>query len=147
MVVAAVRGLVLEAVPYLTAEALVRQPALASGLLVATLVVQLGAVALLLGPRWRAASASLLIGFHLAVRAFTGIDYGDNLTLLALFGYPWSAVKPFSRWAPPAPLPPVDSPVVMRRVLVAALVLGATVLALAWLLPLRAYTLVYDAAD
>jgi hypothetical protein len=126
-------------------DALVRHPALASGLLVATLLAQLGAVALTLGPRWRAASATLLIGFHLAVRVFTGIDYGDNLTLLALFGYPWAKLS--SRWVPAAPLPPADSPLVARRVLVAALVLGATVLALAWLLPLRAYTLVYDAAD
>jgi len=112
----------------------VGHPALARGLLAATLAIQLGAFAYPLHPTLRAVWGTLLIGFHTQVWLLTGIAYSENLWLLLLFSYPWS------RLAAKAPAPAAVDPAVARRVLVAALVIAATCVALAWLLPIRAYT-------
>jgi hypothetical protein len=104
----------------------------------ATLAIQLGAFAYVLHPTLRVIWGTLLIAFHHQVSLLTGIAYDSNLWLLLLFSYPWA------RLARAAPVPAPSDPVVARRVLVAAVVLAATALALAWILPIRAYTVRYD---
>jgi hypothetical protein len=55
----------------------------------ATLVVQLGAVLFLVGPRWRILWGTLLLLFHLQVALLSGIGYTDAMCLLAAWSYPW----------------------------------------------------------
>jgi hypothetical protein len=55
----------------------------------ATVIVQLGAVLYLVGPRWRALWGTLLLAFHLHVLYLTGISYWGAMYLLAVWSYPW----------------------------------------------------------
>jgi hypothetical protein len=116
----------------------VSHPGVASALMAATLAIQLGAFAYVLHPTLRVIWGTLLIAFHHQVSLLTGIVYDGNVWLLLLFSYPWA------RLASAAPVPAPADPIVARRVLVAAIALTAAALALAWLLPIRAYTIRYD---
>jgi hypothetical protein len=70
-------------------RAVVESPNLATALSVAALSIQLGALAMLVGPRARAAWGALLVGFHLGVLTLTGIGYGSALVLVAAWSFPW----------------------------------------------------------
>jgi hypothetical protein len=118
------------------ATLVIEHPGLSQALALAALLIQLGAFLYLLSPALRVLMGTLLLSFHLNVALLTGINYRANFFLLLLFSYPWPRRWP-TREA--APLPARD-PVVERRVLIAASVIVVVLVALAWLLPLRAYT-------
>ena len=67
----------------------VESPRLAALLSICALVIQLGAVAMLVGPRARALCGTLLVSFHLGVFALTGIGYGSAIALVVAWAYPW----------------------------------------------------------
>ncbi len=68
----------------------VEHPRLSQALAGATVVIQLGAVALVLSARLRLVSAALLLAFHVNVALLTGIYYSGNMLLLVAFGCPWA---------------------------------------------------------
>jgi hypothetical protein len=109
----------------------VERPGVSQALAAATLAIQLSAVFLLSSSRsLRAASAALLLLFHLNVGLLTGIGYASNMLLLVIVAYPWPRLPSEKR-----------DPEVERRVLIAALGAVVVLLVLAWLTPLRGYTL------
>ncbi len=108
----------------------------AMSLEIATLVVQLGAILLVVSARSRVVWSAALLGFHLSVALLTGLVYLEAMVLVLLFGFPWPAVPRRPR-TPDAPLVVVRSP---RRVLVVASTAIALVAALAALPPVRGYT-------
>lgn len=72
------------------ARFLVDHPAAAQALAVMTLVAELGAFALVLGPRIRLAWALLLVGFHVNVHLVApNILYLQACVLLVAFAWPW----------------------------------------------------------
>lgn len=71
------------------ARLVVEHPGVARALAAATVVIQLGAVLWLLGPRTRAVWGALLLGFHLSVFLLVGIPYVQQATLVALWSWPW----------------------------------------------------------
>jgi hypothetical protein len=71
------------------AQLIVENARFAEALSWATLVVQLGAVLYLVGPRWRALWGTLLLAFHLHVLYLTGISYFGAMYLLVVWSYPW----------------------------------------------------------
>ncbi len=71
------------------ARAVVEVPWLGQALALATIVIQLGAVLYLFGPKLRMLWGSLLLGFHLNVLLLTHIPYVEPMVLLLAFSYPW----------------------------------------------------------
>ncbi len=121
------------------ARCIASRPWLAQAMATLTLVVQLGAVLYLVGPRLRALWGALLLGFHVHVTIFTGIGYLEAKLLVALFSYPWPAWLARLRGRPREP---EDDPHIDRagRALGLAALLLALIAALAWLSPIRGYT-------
>ena len=108
----------------------VDHPGLARAFGIATLVVQLGAVVLVLGRRWRAVAGVGLIGFHAGVFWLTGIGYWPPVLLVGLLAFPWTRVR--GRVA-------VGEPIERPRWIVLG-VSACLVMAAAWLVPGRDYT-------
>ena len=107
----------------------VRHPGVTRAFGVATLVVQLGAVLMALGPRLRAIAAIGIIGFHLGVFWLTGIGYWPPVLLVALLSFPWGR-----RGAAESGEPVERSRWTILAVSSCLVVIGA------WLLPGREYT-------
>jgi hypothetical protein len=118
----------------------VEHPRLSQALAGATVVIQLGAVALVLSARLRLVSAALLLAFHVNVALLTGIYYSGNMLLLVAFGCPWARWLGLRRGDAPEHL---RKPDVEHRVLIAGVAVVVVLIALAWLLPLRGYTLLH----
>jgi hypothetical protein len=102
----------------------------------ATLVLQLGAVALVVSPKLRAAWAVGLLGFHVNVWLLAGIFYAEATALLLLFGFPWGAMTHRARAEEP---PFVVAPGAERRTGIAALAVVAALVVVAELGPERRY--------
>ncbi len=108
----------------------------ARALAIATLVVQLGAPGLLLGPRVRLWVALAIVGFHVGVAVVTRIGYWQPVVLLLAFALPWP------RWIAALRRDDVDEPApphagrATARVLMVSLVL----VAIAWWPGVRTYT-------
>lgn len=121
------------------ARLVVETPWIANAMSAGTLVLQLGAPLLLVGPRVRAAWAAMLVCFHVGVAVVAGFAYVEATALLALFGVPWPrlAARGRSRSAgSPVPEPRQNE----RTVFTAAMLVLAVVAALAFS-PLRQYAL------
>lgn len=116
------------------------RPHLSQLLATLTLVVQLGAPLMLVGPRLRAAWGLLLLGFHVQVTLLTGIGYVQAKLLVPLFTLPWPALVARLRRHPPPPDPPLVAPARAARTLGLAALVLAVLAALVWLSPLRRYT-------
>lgn len=114
------------------------RPWLGQALATLTLLIQLGAPLLLIGPRLRALWGLLLLGFHVQISLLTGIGYLQAKLLVPLFTLPWPALLARLRHRPPAIDPPLPPPP-RRVVTLAALALAALAAAIA-LSPLRRYT-------
>ncbi len=71
------------------AQFIIEHGRVAEALSWATLVVQLGAVLWLAGPRSRALWGTLLLVFHLHVALLTGIYYWGAIQLVFVLSYPW----------------------------------------------------------
>lgn len=116
-------------------QALLRQPTLARGLAGYTLVVELGALLVLCGPRGRQLACAGIASFHLGLMALTGLLAPGSVILAALFGVPWTTLRPAADGDPEA-IPALDrrrSQWAIGAALLVALALGA----LAWYTPLR----------
>jgi len=124
---------------------LAHAPGVARGFAIATMLVQLSALAHPWSARTRTITCVLLVGFHLGVATFASIGYWQPVVLLLAFSLPWP------RWIPRlrAPtLPTLADRDPWSSALAAAnaranAVIGAIVLAIvaaAWLLPWRRYT-------
>lgn len=124
---------------------LAHAPGVARGFAIATVIVQLGALAYPWSARTRTIAGVGLVGFHVGVATFASIGYWEPVVLLLAFSLPWP------RWIPRLRAPPV--PTLADRdpwssALAAAnrranMVIGAIVLAIvavAWLVPWRRYT-------
>lgn len=108
----------------------VEHDAVARAFSVATIVVQLGAVLYVLGPRLRILWGTLLLAFHVNVALTTQILYLYNCILLVAFSFPWARILRRKAAAPPRP--PALAPGQTRR---AALVVApwiAFAVAAAW---------------
>ena len=105
-----------------------------------TLVVQLGAPLILVGPRLRAAWGLLLLGFHVQVTLLTGIGYLQAKLLVPLFTLPWPALLARLRRRPAPRDPPIAITPRARRILGLAAGVLALLAALVWLSPVRRYT-------
>jgi hypothetical protein len=119
------------------ADYVVEHPSASRALAVATLLIQLGAFLYFVHPAVRIAWGALLLSFHVGVFALTGIGYRSNVALLLIFTFPWPRLF---RSIPSATAQPRDAEV-ERRALVAAIAVAAVLVALAWLVPLRRFTL------
>ena len=93
---AQVRALILQQQPLVSWSwlvdyrwALVENPGWAEAASVATLVIELGAVALLVGPRARMVWAGLLLGLHAHIALLNAMPYVGASLLLLLLGMPW----------------------------------------------------------
>jgi hypothetical protein len=117
------------------ARAILEHPALAQALSLATLVVQLGAIAWAFDRRARVVCGLLILAFHFNVSVLTGIGYMGAVWLVVLFSFPWWRVVR-ARAEPP---PPVE-PRALRRATLRAVAVTAVLVALAWALPIRRYT-------
>jgi hypothetical protein len=105
---AQVRALILEQQPVASwawlasyRDAMVEHPSMAAGAAAATLVIETGAVLLLLGPRLRLAWAAVLLGLHLNIILLCAMPYLEPMLLLVLFVVPWPRV--FGRRRIPEP--------------------------------------------
>jgi hypothetical protein len=121
-----------------SAQFIAARPLLTQTLATLTLVVQLGAPLMLLGPRLRALWGLLLLGFHVQITLLTGIGYLQAKLLVPLFTLPWPALLARLRHDSPPIDPPLKAP--PRRVVVLAALTLAALTALAALSPLRRYT-------
>lgn len=85
-------GLVGDGLLHALRVAVAAHPAIAAGLASATVVFELGGVALLAGPRARLVVAAGLVAMHLTIFALTGIAYAESIVLLLTFaGLPRAA--------------------------------------------------------
>lgn len=107
-----------------------RSPAIAWALVLTTVVVQLGAWILLVGPRARMGWGFLLVSFHLGTLVFLHIFYVEAAVLLVAWCVPWGRLR---RRGAPDRVP--DDPVVDRRTLGGLCAATVAVIALAWLVP------------
>ncbi len=99
-----------------------------------TLVFELGAVAALFGPRWRALVCFCVFGFHVSLRVLLGMSSLAVLVLPLAFALPWPRLA--RRWQEPEPTLTVTHAGLRASGLrFAAIVLLLT--ALAWLTPVR----------
>lgn len=73
-------------------DAIIENPALARAAAIATLVIEGGALLLLLGPRLRLAWAALLCGLHLTITLLCTMPYLEPCALLVLLVVPWPLV-------------------------------------------------------
>ncbi len=80
------------------AHAIAHSAALATGLAIATLIMELGALAFVVGARGRMTWGALFILFHVNVFVLTGIPYLENVVLAGLLSFPWPLV---ARWRAP----------------------------------------------
>lgn len=64
-----------------------------------SLVIEVGAFALILGPRTRAAWGALLLAFHAGLYALTGILFAGGAVLIAAFCLPWHRLPALPRSA------------------------------------------------
>ncbi|HEY5242725.1 MAG TPA: hypothetical protein VIJ22_14695, partial [Polyangiaceae bacterium] len=86
------------------ARFVVEHDAVARAFSVATIVVQLGAVLYVLGPRLRMLWGTLLLAFHVNVALTTQILYLYNCILLLAFSFPWARILRRKTTAPPRPV-------------------------------------------
>jgi len=107
-------------------EAIVSSADLASASAVATLVVEGGAFALLLGPRLRLTWAALLVGLHAAILLLCTMPYLEPVALLVLFAIPWPRLQ---RRAPSRAIDPPQDAIPWGVV-----ALLAAMVAIAWIL-------------
>lgn len=98
------------------AGAIAHSRTLAMTLTVATLVVELGALAYFVGSRCRLLWGALFIAFHLNVFLLTGIPYLENVLLAGLLSFPWPLLR---RRAPLAVHAHADEPAATWRVMAA----------------------------
>ena len=99
-----------------------------------TLVFELGAVAVLFGPRWRALVCFCIFGFHVSLRVLLGMSSLAVLVLPLAFALPWPRLA--RRWQEPEPTLTVTHAGLRASVLqFAAIALLLAVLA--WLTPVR----------
>ncbi|MFV8750232.1 hypothetical protein ACNOYE_06750 [Nannocystaceae bacterium ST9] len=110
----------------------------AAGFGVVTVIVQVGALAYLVGPRMRMVWGTLLIGFHLGTLVFLNLIYIEATVLLLAWSYPWARIvarrRGASRPSEPASRELDDPPVAGGEL---ALLGGVTVLLIgvAWVVP------------
>lgn len=122
------------------AQFLAARPLLSQVFATLTLVVQLGAPLMLIGPRLRAAWGLLLLGFHVQVTLLTGIGYLQAKLLVPLFTLPWPTLLARLRRRPPPADPALPAPPDTRRILTLVALALALLTALVHLSPLRQYT-------
>lgn len=72
-------------------DAIVQDPALARAAAIATLVIEGGALLLLLGPRLRLAWTVVLCGLHVTITLLCTMPYLEPCALLVLLAVPWPA--------------------------------------------------------
>jgi hypothetical protein len=72
-------------------DAIIEDPARARAAAIATLVIEGGALLLLLGPRLRLVWAALLCGLHLTITLLCTMPYLEPIALLGLLAVPWPA--------------------------------------------------------
>jgi hypothetical protein len=109
------------------------------------LVVQLGAVALLVSPFMRKLWTAVILAFHLNTLLLLHIIYLEAVVIAVLFGYPWPAILARLRGRPVrAPselsLVPVASPRATSNTLAAALAVLAGLAVIGSIGPVRRYT-------
>lgn len=118
-------------------DAILEDPSLARAAAVSTLVIEGGAVLLLLGPRLRLLWAALLLGLHASITLLCTMPYLEPMALLALLAVPWPRMlgaQPLAhspdlpQGHPPDREDPLDRPALPRPMEVAL----ACVLLLAW---------------
>lgn len=108
---------------------------LATGLAAMTLVLELGAV-LMLGPAWARSLACLSIfAFHASLFAMVALASPGSHVLALAYGLPWPMLVARWRQVPESPIA-LDRPRA-RRSLIAALLVVATLILLAWGTQLR----------
>jgi hypothetical protein len=80
--------------PWLLAwrDAIVENPSLARAAALATLMIEGGALLLLLGPRLRLLWSAALVGLHLVITLLCTMPYLEPCALLVLLAVPWPAV-------------------------------------------------------
>ncbi len=83
-----------------------QEPAVAVAASVATLVIETGALVLLLGPRARLAWTVAILGLHINIIVLCTMPYLEPMALLLLVAVPWPRVLGRT----PAPEPEVPSP-------------------------------------
>jgi hypothetical protein len=91
---------------------------------VAALVTELGAPALLIGPRARAIWSTLIIGFHLSVFVAAPILFLTPMVLFAILGYPWHRMRSGVAAVPGSEPPSIDHARSRRLVPVGLTLLG-----------------------
>lgn len=108
-------------------------PTVCGALSVGTIVIQVGAFALVGPPRLRALWAGLLIAFHAGIWVSSRILFVQVLVILAAVVVPWDALRGRAT-APPAPAPEVSAraldPVRLGRAVLVFLASAALVVAL-----------------
>jgi hypothetical protein len=104
---------------------------LARLLSLSTLVIQLGAIVYVLGPRARIVWGTMLLAFHVNVALLTGIIYLKACILLLVFSYPWWLLIP--KAAPENAVSPDEVPAGTRRAARRVGVWVAASVAVAWL--------------
>jgi hypothetical protein len=84
--------------PWLLAwrDAIIEDPALGRTAAIATLVIEGGALLLLLGPRLRLVWSTLLVGLHASITLLCTMPYLEPCALLVLLAVPWPAAAPAS---------------------------------------------------
>lgn len=117
--------------------AILEDPSLARTAAIATLVIEGGALLLLLGPRLRLLWTALLCGLHLAIILLCTMPYLEPCALLVLLAVPWPAAQgvqaPARTHAETAhEQPPREDPLERPRLPVAMAVALACVVLLAW---------------
>lgn len=73
-------------------DAILEDPALARAAAITTLVVEGGALLLLLGPRLRLLWTALLCGLHLSITLLCTMPYLEPMALLGLLAVPWPRI-------------------------------------------------------
>ncbi|HEX3597250.1 MAG TPA: hypothetical protein VHU80_19210, partial [Polyangiaceae bacterium] len=126
------------------ADVVTNHGAVSAAFALATLVVQLGAVMLLVSPFMRKLWCAAILGFHLNTLLLAHIVYLEAVVIALLFGYPWPAIVARLRGrTASAPVEPPSTPASQRgtRVTLATAICFFGVLAGVGSLPaVRRYT-------